>query len=116
MTTPNGNQGMSKLKVVRATDRIEVQHPLFLLIGLPGLGKSSLGYSCEKPVALNFDSESAQARTVNRGDSINILDVESLIELETYGHPLIDQAETVIHDTVGACIELLKVAVVKENA
>lgn len=103
------------LRVVRSTDIIQVQHPIFLIVGLPGLGKSSLGYSCENPLLLNFDSESAQARTVNRGDSIDVLSIEDFRDLEQNGHPLIDSASTVILDTVGNQIELMKRVVIKDN-
>jgi len=99
------------LHVNRSTDRIKVEHPIFLIVGLPGICKSSLSYSADKPVSLNSDSESAQARAVNRGDSINILTVDDLIELETNGHPLINEATTIIEDTVGSLIELIKAAV-----
>ena len=101
------------LRVNRSTDRILVEHPIFLIVGLPGVCKSSLSYSADKPVSLNFDSESAQARAINRGDSINILTVEDLVELEQNGHPLINEATTIIEDTVGSCIELIKAAVLQ---
>ena len=33
------------MKIVKATEPITVEHPVFLIFGQPGIGKSSLGYS-----------------------------------------------------------------------
>ena len=54
-------------RIIKATDPITVEHPLFLIVGQPGIGKSSLGYSCAEPLLLDFDG--GAYRAVNRRDT-----------------------------------------------
>src|SRR5439155_9236529 len=96
------------------TERINVEHPLFLIFGQPSLGKTSLGFSCEKPILLNFDTESALARAVNRGPAINVLTIDALRELEE-GTDLIAPYATVVIDPVGSCVNLMAAAITDEN-
>jgi AAA domain len=102
------------LEIIAPTDRIIVEHPLFVLIGQPGIGKSSLGFSAPKPVVLNFDSESAHARAVNRGYSLNILTTGRLRRLEKHPEEL-DAFESIVFDTGGCAINLMALAVVEDN-
>lgn len=111
---PNPNpQPTSPLRIIRATERIYVQHPIFLLIGQPGIGKSSLAFSAEGVVVLNCDSESAHARVVNRGDSLPLLTLEELRYLEE--HPeFLDAFSTIAIDTAGKCVQTMAAAIVDE--
>lgn len=92
------------MRIIKATDAIPVEHPVFMIFGQPGIGKSSLGYSCKDVLALDFDK--GAHRAANRKDTLVIdswKDIEDLMaspeELEPY------HALTV--DTVGRCLDVL---------
>src|SRR5260370_11420635 len=68
-----GAQHTMSLRIIRSTEPVPVEHPIFLIYGQPGLGKSSIAFSAGHPIVLNFDSESALCRTVNRRDALNVL-------------------------------------------
>ena len=40
------------MRIIRATDAIPVEHPVFMVFGQPGIGKSSLAYSCKDVLVL----------------------------------------------------------------
>ena len=58
------------MKIIKGTDSISVEHPVFLIFGQPGIGKSSLGYSTKDPLLLDFDK--GAHRAANRRDSLVI--------------------------------------------
>lgn len=102
------------LRIIEPTDIITVDHPIFLLFGQPGVGKTSLGFSAENPLLLNFDTESALARAVNRGPAMNVLTIEELRELEE-GSDLIEPYATITIDPVGACVNLMQADIISKN-
>jgi len=107
-------QVQPRLRIIEATERIIVEHPIFLLFGQPGVGKTSLGFSAENAILLNFDTESALARAVNRGRAINVLSVDELRELEQ-ATEILAPFSTVVIDPVGSCVDLMAAAVIKDN-
>jgi len=109
-----GVQHTMSLRIIEPTETINVEHPIFLLFGQPGVGKSSLGFSAENAILLNFDTEAAIARTVNRGRSINVLGLEELREFES-GSPLLDPFSTIVIDPVGSCVNLMALDIVEKN-
>ena len=48
------------LRIVRATEPIPVDHPVLLLFGQPGIGKTSLAFSAKRPLLLDFDATIAK--------------------------------------------------------
>lgn len=92
------------MKIIKSTDAIPVDHPVFLIFGQPGIGKTSLGYSSKSPLLLDFDKGAHRAS--NRRDSLVIdswRDVAELMEsadaLEPYG--------SLTLDTVGRCLDVM---------
>jgi hypothetical protein len=68
------------MRIIKATDSIPVDHPVFMIFGQPGIGKSSLGYSCKDVLALDFDK--GAHRAANRRDTLVIdtwKDIEDLM-------------------------------------
>lgn len=104
----------SRLRIIEATETIVVEHPIFLLFGQPGVGKTSLGFSAENCILLNLDTESALARTVNRGRAINVLTLEELRALEECGD-LLDPFSTIVIDPIGACVNLMAADIIDKN-
>lgn len=112
--TSTENETRPRLRIIEATENIIVEHPIFLLFGQPGVCKTSLGFSAENAVLLNFDTESALARAVNRGPSMNVLTIEELRELEE-GTALIEPYSTIVIDPVGSCVNLMIVDMIEKN-
>ncbi len=100
------------MRIIKATDSIPVEHPVFMIFGQPGIGKSSLGYSCKDVLALDFDK--GAHRAANRRDTLVIdswKDVEDLMaspeELEPYAALSVD--------TVGRCLDVLTSHLAKQD-
>lgn len=98
--------------IVKSTETMTVAHPLMLIFGAPGVGKSSIGYSAKEPLLLDVDG--GAHRAANRKDTQPIdtwADVEELMadsaRLEPYG--------SLVIDTVGRILDKMAVAIIAEN-
>lgn len=100
----------STLRIIEPTETVPVDHPIFLIFGQPGVCKTSLGYSAENAILLNFDTESAIARAVNRGRTINVLTIEDLRALEDAS--ILDPFSTIVIDPVGSCVNLMSADII----
>jgi AAA domain len=91
-------------RIIRSTDTIKVEHPVFMLCGLPGICKTSVAFSMRDPLLLAFDP--GVYRAANRRDTWPIdtwADVDALMK-----HPeILEPFASVIVDTVGRCVQLL---------
>lgn len=91
------------MRIIKATDAIPVEHPVFLIFGQPGIMKTSLGYSCKDPLLRDYDK--GAHRAANRRDTLVVeswADVAASNDaraLESYG--------TVVEDTVGRCLDFI---------
>jgi len=100
------------MKIIRATEAIPVDHPVFLVFGQPGIGKTSLAYSTQAPLLLDFDS--GAHRAVNRKDTLAIATWADVLELMNDGKALEPYA-TVIPDTVGRCLDVMTADILRES-
>jgi hypothetical protein len=92
------------VKIIKGTEAITVEHPVFCWFGQPGIGKSSLGYSTSDPLLLDFDS--GAHRAANRRDTLAIGSWADVVELmETRG--ALDPYQTIVVDTVGRCLDVM---------
>jgi len=100
------------MHIIKATDPIAVEHPVFCWFGQPGIGKSSLGYSTTDPLLLDFDSGAHRAS--NRRDTLLIAtwaDVTDLMASST----ALDPYRTIVVDTVGRCLDLLTADIIEQS-
>lgn len=101
-----------RMRIIRSTDTIPVEHPVFLLCGQPGICKTSLAYSAKDPFLLDFDN--GAYRAANRRDTWPIQtwdDVRDLME-----HPeLLAGFSTIAVDTVGRCLDLMTADIIRET-
>lgn len=99
------------LRILKSADPITVERLNVVLYAPPGLGKTSLAFTAEGPLLLDFD-EGAH-RAANRKDSVRVhqwTDVTDITadDLEPYS--------TVIVDTAGRALDVLSADIIRRNA
>jgi hypothetical protein len=92
------------MKIIKGTDLIPVEHPVFLLFGQPGICKTSLGYSAKDPLLLDFDQ--GAHRAVNRRDTMAIASWSDVAELMD-NRDVLAPYSTIVIDTAGRCLDVL---------
>jgi hypothetical protein len=100
------------VRIIKATESIPVDHPVFMIFGQPGIGKSTLGYSTKAALTLDFDR--GAHRAANRGDTLVIdswTDIEELMK----GEDSIAPYSTFVVDTVGRCLDVLTAHLAKQD-
>lgn len=98
------------LKITRAADPITVDRLNLVLYAAPGLGKTSIAFTADAPLLLDFDGGSYRA--ANRKDVVRVgqwSDAASITaeDLAPY--------KTVIIDTAGRALDLLSVDIIRAD-
>lgn len=105
------------LSLLSGSDPIEVKAVTITVFGQPGVFKTSLGYSAaEKPLLLDFDG--GAHRAINRRDGTTTVRMESWADLQElyrdHKDELVSHGAVVI-DTVGRCLDMIQVEIIREN-
>lgn len=100
------------MRIILGSEPIDVQHPVFLLFGQPGICKTSLAYSADEPLLL--DADRGAHRAANRRDTIQVESWADINELTASGDQ-IAKYHTIIPDTVGRVLDFLAVYLMEEN-
>lgn len=98
------------LKIVKASDPIEVTQLVACVYALPGLGKTSLGYTCDAPLILDFDG--GAYRAANRGDTVQVhtwAEVADITAKDLAGY------KTLVVDTSGRALDSLTLDIINRN-
>jgi len=98
------------LRITKATDAIEVKTITTCIIGDPGLGKTSLAESAEKPLLLDFDRGAHRAK--NRGDVVEIAawgDVTNILPADLSAY------QTLVVDTAGRALDCLAADIMERD-
>lgn len=98
------------LRILKSTDAIEVNQLAVVVYAPPGLGKTSLGFSAESPLLLDFDKGSH--RSGNRGDTVQ---VESWADVAGIGADDLKPYKTLVMDTAGRALDALTVDIIAGN-
>lgn len=98
------------LRILKETDTIEVSQLAVCIYAPPGVGKTSLGFTAESPLLLDFDS--GAYRSKNRKDSVQVKswgDVADITadDLKPY--------KTVVIDTAGRALDVLSTQIIADN-
>jgi hypothetical protein len=100
------------MQIIKATDPIPVDHPVMLVFGQPGIGKSTLGYSAKDPLLLDVDQ--GAHRAANRRDTLKVTTWAHVAELAEQRTAL-EPYRTVVVDTVGRLLDLLAADIIDQN-
>lgn len=92
------------MRIIKATDPIPVDHPVFMIFGQPGICKTSLSYSASNPLLLDFDQ--GAHRAANRRDTLQVGSWADIVELMKNPQAL-DPYDSIIVDTVGRCLDVI---------
>ena len=99
------------LKIIRSDEPITVSQIVMALYGNPGLGKTTLGFSSDTPILLDFDQGCYRA-TKNRGDSVQI---ESWQDVTNITAEDLAPFKTVVVDTAGRALDFLTVDIIRRD-
>lgn len=98
------------LRITKASDPITVERLNVVIYAPPGIGKSSLAFTAEAPLLLDFDN--GAHRAANRKD---IVRVSSWAEAASITEEDLAPYKTVIVDTAGRALDALTADIVKTD-
>ena len=90
------------IKIIKATEALEVKNIIMLIYGKSGSGKTSLACTADKPLLLDFEKGSHRAK--NRCDTVQI---SSKDELENLLRDDLSNYNTIIIDTLSHLLMVL---------
>jgi hypothetical protein len=98
------------LRIIRAADPIKVERLNMVIYGPPGVGKSSLAFTTESPLMLDFDN--GAHRAVNRKDSVRIKTWEEVAAMNADD---LSGYKTLVVDTAGRGLDTLTADIIRRN-
>jgi AAA domain len=98
------------LTIVRASDPMPVEQLVVCVYAAPGLGKTTLGFTAEKPLLLDFDNGAHRAG--NRKDTVK---VGSWADIEQMTKGDFTPFKTLIVDTAGRALDVLSLDIMQKN-
>jgi len=98
------------LKIIKASEPIIVEQLVVVIYGQPGIGKSTLAFSAEDPLLLDFDKGAYRAS--GRKD---IVKINSWSDITQISKDDLSQYKSIILDTAGRALDFLTATLLKEN-
>lgn len=98
------------LRITKSTDVIEVKTLSACIYAMPGIGKSTLGFTADKPLLLDFDHGSYRAG--NRGDTVQI---ETWADVTAITPDDLAPYATLVVDTAGRALDVLTTDIIAVN-
>jgi hypothetical protein len=98
------------LRIIRASDPIRVERLNLVLYAPPGTGKTSLAFTAEAPLLLDFDQ--GAHRAANRKDSVRVAHWGEVTDLTAED---LEPYKTVIVDTAGRALDHLTADIIRRN-
>ena len=103
------------LKIISADEGLDIGALTTVIYGPPGIGKTTLGFMCRKPLLLDF--EGGSRRAAKRGDIVDVKHWDEVrnISIGDLKDASGEQYKTVVVDTVGRALDHLSRVVVADN-
>lgn len=98
------------LRIVRSSDPIKVSRLNVCIYAAPGLGKTSISFTADKPLLLDFDR--GAHRAANRKE---IVQVERWDDVASITADDLADFNTVIVDTAGRALDVLTADIIRRN-
>jgi len=98
------------LKITKATDSIEVKNLTVCIYAAPGIGKSTLAFTADSPLLIDFDQGAYRAG--NRGD---VVQVSSWSDVANITAEDLKPYKTLVVDTAGRALDALTAAIIADN-
>lgn len=98
------------LKITKASDPIQVERINMVIYGPPGLGKSSLAFTAEAPIVLDFDN--GAHRAAHRKDVVRVSEWSDVADITADD---LAPYKTVVVDTAGRALDALTVDIIRTN-
>lgn len=98
------------LKIIKSSDPICIERINLCIYGAPGLGKTSLAFTAERPLLLDFDN--GAHRAANRKDTVRVQTWGEVADLTADD---LAPYSTVIVDTAGRALDALTADIIRRN-
>lgn len=98
------------LKIIKSSEPIRVERVNVCLYGAPGIGKSSVAFTADAPLLLDFDG--GAHRAANRKDTVRVSAWSEVVEITADD---LAPYRTVIIDTAGRALDLLTMDILARN-
>lgn len=98
------------LKITKAHEPIEVKNITACIYAVPGVGKSTLGFTAHQPLLLDFDQGSYRA-----GNRRDVVEVASWADVTDITADDLKSYRTLIVDTAGRALDFLAADIIAED-
>ena len=98
------------LRIIKSSDPIKVERLNVCIYGAPGTGKTSMAFTSDSPLLLDFDN--GAHRAANRKDTVRVQQWGDVSDLSA--DDLADY-KTIVVDTAGRALDILTADIIRRN-
>lgn len=98
------------LKITKSHDPIEVKTITMCVYAVPGVGKTTLGFTADAPLLIDFDH--GAYRAANRGDCVQVATWNDVTQITAED---LRPYKTIVVDTAGRALDALTAAIIEDN-
>lgn len=98
------------LKITKSSEAISVTTLVVVIYSPPGIGKTSMGFTAEKPLTIDFDKGSHRAK--NRRD---VVQVEKWADVTEISADDLKNYKTIVVDTAGRALDVLAMDIIARD-